>query len=117
MNENRKRAGRPLKPAETGKRVSLGLKVTSDIKRRLDAVAQRNGRTQSQEAEARLERTFWDEQMVAVWNMTHGDMDIERLLRVEQCARYLISSNAWVGDTDGIEANLTELNRLLNEAP
>ena len=64
MGETRKRTGRPLKPAETGKRVSLGLKVTSDIKQRLDAVAKLNGRTQSQEAEARLERTFQDEQLL-----------------------------------------------------
>jgi hypothetical protein len=64
MSENPKRTGRPLKPAETGKRVSLGLKVTSDIKHRLDAVAKLSGRTQSQEAEARLERTFQDEQLL-----------------------------------------------------
>jgi hypothetical protein len=64
MSENRKRTGRPLKPAETGKRVSLGLKVTSDIKQRLDAVAKLSGRTQSQEAEARLERSFRDEQLL-----------------------------------------------------
>jgi hypothetical protein len=38
--------------------MSLGLKVTSDIKARLDAAAQASGRTQSQEAEVRLERSF-----------------------------------------------------------
>ena len=40
------------------KRVSLGLKVTSDIKSRLDEAAQLSGRTQSQEAEIRLTQSF-----------------------------------------------------------
>jgi hypothetical protein len=64
MSENRKRTGRPLKPAEMGKRVSLGLEVTSDIKQHLDAVAKLSGRTQSQEAEARLERSFHNEALL-----------------------------------------------------
>jgi len=58
MNESAKRIGRPLKPAEAGKRVSLGLKVTPQFKERLDAAALETGRTQSQEAEMRLEQSF-----------------------------------------------------------
>jgi predicted transcriptional regulator len=58
MNQNQKRMGRPLKAAQPGKRVSLGLKVTPEIKARLDEAARANGRTQSQEAEYRLERSF-----------------------------------------------------------
>ena len=58
MEESSKRIGRPTKAAVPGKRVSLGLKVTSDIKKRLDSAARVSGRTQSQEAEARLERSF-----------------------------------------------------------
>jgi predicted transcriptional regulator len=38
--------------------VSLGLKVTPEIKQKLDEAARASGRTQSQEAELRLERTF-----------------------------------------------------------
>jgi hypothetical protein len=37
------------------------LKVTSEIKNKLDAAARLGGRSQSQEAEARIERTFHDE--------------------------------------------------------
>jgi len=37
------------------------LKVTPDVKTRLDETAKNNGRTQSQEAEVRLERSFEDE--------------------------------------------------------
>lgn len=59
-----KRIGRPLKIAVLGKRYSLGLKVTGDIKRRLDQEARSSGRTQSQEAEYRLERSFWLDDML-----------------------------------------------------
>jgi len=38
--------------------MSLGLKVTPEIKNKLDTAAKANGRTQSQEAEARIEQTF-----------------------------------------------------------
>lgn len=60
-----RRPGRPIKAAEPGTRVSLGLKVTPAIKTALDEEARRNGRTQSQEAEARLEASFRDDRVVA----------------------------------------------------
>lgn len=41
-----------------GERVPLSLRVTPEMKRRLDAAAEQSGRSQSQEAELRLERTF-----------------------------------------------------------
>lgn len=53
-----KRVGRPTKAAEPGRKVSLGLKVTPAIKDRLEQSAHEAGRTQSQEAEYRLERSF-----------------------------------------------------------
>jgi hypothetical protein len=46
--------GRPT----IGKRVSLGLRVTPQTKKKLDAAAEENGRSQSQEAELRIERSF-----------------------------------------------------------
>jgi hypothetical protein len=48
------RRGRP----SVGERVPLGLRVTPEMKRRLDEAAKRSGRSQSQEAEFRLERSF-----------------------------------------------------------
>jgi hypothetical protein len=51
--------GRPTKPPVPGKRAALGLKVTAQVKRRLDEAAKSNGRTQSQEAELRIEQSFW----------------------------------------------------------
>jgi hypothetical protein len=52
--EPRRPRGRPT----VGERVPLGLRVTPELKRRLDAAAEQSGRSQSQEAEFRLERTF-----------------------------------------------------------
>ena len=65
MQAQKRRAGRPTKPPKSGDRVSLGLRVTADVKARLDAVAGANGRSQSQEAELRLEQSFKDEDLVA----------------------------------------------------
>jgi hypothetical protein len=53
-----KRMGRPTKAPTSGERVPLGLRVTADTKRRLDAAAETSGRSQSQEAELRLEQSF-----------------------------------------------------------
>lgn len=53
--------GRPAKTPAPGERVSLGLKVTPAVKISLDQLARQNGRTQSQEAELRLEYSFRDE--------------------------------------------------------
>jgi hypothetical protein len=50
---------------QSGERVSLGLKVTADIKSRIDTAAKASGRTQSQEAELRLERSFWLDDLIA----------------------------------------------------
>ncbi len=58
MAETAKRRGRRPQVANKGERMSLGLKVTPEIKNKLDAAAKANGRTQSQEAEARIEQTF-----------------------------------------------------------
>lgn len=58
MTATKKRTGRPPKPPRPGQKSSLGLKVTAEIKRRIDTEAMRQGRTQSQEAEWRLARSF-----------------------------------------------------------
>jgi hypothetical protein len=49
-----RKRGRP----SVGERVPLGLRVTPEMKRRVDDAAKRSGRSQSQEAEFRLERSF-----------------------------------------------------------
>jgi hypothetical protein len=47
-----------MKPPAKGQRVSLGLKVTAAVKRHIDSEARASGRTQSQEAEALIERAL-----------------------------------------------------------
>ncbi len=58
MKKPDKRRGRPTKAPVEGARTSLGLRVTAQLKRRLDQAAAHSGRSQSQEAEFRLEQSF-----------------------------------------------------------
>lgn len=54
--------GRPRKrQPKPGERVPLGLRVTPEVKRLLDATALRSGRSQSQEAELRIEYSLRDD--------------------------------------------------------
>jgi hypothetical protein len=57
--------GRPTKPPTAGRKSPLGLRVTPEIKDMLDGAAQHNSRTQSQEAELRIEATFRSEQQLS----------------------------------------------------
>ncbi len=58
MRAPRTRRGRPTKAPPPGEKASLGLRVTATLKLRLEEEARRQGRSQSEEAEARIERTF-----------------------------------------------------------
>lgn len=61
MGLEKRRRGRPVKEPANAGRVALGLRVTPEVKRKLDGAAERSGRSQSQEAELRLERSFDEE--------------------------------------------------------
>lgn len=63
-----RRTGRPTKPAKPGTRVSLGLKVTPQTKALIDRSARQHGRTQSQEAEARIEQAFQWERILKLFS-------------------------------------------------
>ncbi len=69
-----KRIGRPLKPVAKGKRVSLGLKVTAEVKRHIDSAATASGRTQSQEAEALIERALQYDRVFAAMNKSLAEI-------------------------------------------
>ena len=56
--EKRKRLGRPMKPPTPGERTPLGLRVTAEVKQKLEEAAIQSGRSLSQEAELRLEQSF-----------------------------------------------------------
>ena len=77
-----KRRGRKPRPANQGQRVSLGLKVTPDIKNKLDALARANGRTQSQEAEVRLEQSFRDQQRAELFSDLYYGRELSALLEI-----------------------------------
>jgi hypothetical protein len=58
MEAQKKRRGRPARDPMEGERVGLSLRVTPATKRALDAAADANGRSLSQEAETRFEASF-----------------------------------------------------------
>jgi predicted transcriptional regulator len=63
---HRKKLGGPQKrELKPGERVALSLRMTPGLKRRLDAAADANGRSQSQEAEFRLEQSFDRQELLA----------------------------------------------------
>ncbi len=67
MNPAKKRRmGRPIKPPRAGEHVGLSFRITPTLKRHLVKAAEANGRTQSQEAELRLERSFQEESLERV---------------------------------------------------
>jgi hypothetical protein len=45
-----------------GRRFAIGLRVTQERRKQLEAIAQQTGRSISQEIELRLERSFWDDE-------------------------------------------------------
>ena len=70
-----KRLGRPMKPPTPGERTPLGLRVTAETKRRIEAAAIESGRSISQEAELRLEQSFereWMLKRLQVWFRKEG---------------------------------------------
>jgi hypothetical protein len=58
------KVGRPTAPAKQGEKTTLSLRVTPEMKRRLDDAATSSGRNLSQETEIRLEFSFRDEGML-----------------------------------------------------
>jgi len=72
--EAKRRIGRPLRAAASGTRVSLGLKVRAEVKQRIDEAAKASGRTQSQEAEALIERALAPYAMSETWRAALADL-------------------------------------------
>jgi hypothetical protein len=69
--------------AQPGTRAALGLRVTYAVKNQLDVAAKQNGRTQSQEAEVRLENSFRNERVLdEVIDLHFGHANGDLLLSV-----------------------------------
>jgi hypothetical protein len=75
MTKEAKRIGRPMKAPARGKRVSLGLKVTAEVKRHIDSAARASGRTQSQEAEILIERALQYDRMLGAMRTTLAQIE------------------------------------------
>ena len=63
MGTKAKKMGRPIKPSRPGERAALGFRITADTKQKLVSAAEKSGRSQSQEAEFRLEQSFKNENL------------------------------------------------------
>src|SRR6478735_1716299 len=79
----RKRIGRPVVEAAPGVRAGLSLRVTSELKTELEEAAESNGRSLSQEAEFRLERTFANQSLLDdVLTLAYGDRLAKLLIHI-----------------------------------
>lgn len=68
-----KRMGRPTKPPVPGERVPLGLRVTAEIRTKLEEAAVKSGRSLSQEAEIRIEATFTRDLFLAEFDASRAE--------------------------------------------
>ena len=73
--EKRKSAGRPRQEPEEGQRVVLSFKITPELKRRLDAAADQNGRSSAQECELRLDKSFEEDRLSERFSQLQGAVD------------------------------------------
>jgi hypothetical protein len=73
--------GRPAIPPDPTKKSQLSVMVTATIKLKLEQEARRQGRTMSQEAEARLDRSFDRQDLLPdVMELTYGGQTMALLL-------------------------------------
>jgi hypothetical protein len=79
--QKRPRQGRPGREPRPGERVGLGLRVTPEMKTRLDREAAERGRSQSQEAELRIMMSFRDQDSLnAALEFAYGQKNASLLL-------------------------------------
>jgi hypothetical protein len=74
-----RRAGRPIKPVIGVARVSLGLKVTTEVKRTVEALAVASGRSQSQEMEFLVERALQYERTLRSLGSTLASLETDNI--------------------------------------
>lgn len=60
-----RKPGRPRKADAVRRRTQVGLRVTVELKRKLEDAIAKNGRSLAQESELRIERTFRDDEVLA----------------------------------------------------
>jgi hypothetical protein len=109
-----RRRGRPVLVANPGERVSLGLKVTPEIKNRLDTAATITGRSQSQEAETRLAGTFEHENTLSeIMGLAFGEANGGLMLLSGEALRVFVPHGEWVDEPATYETVARVFVRLL----
>src|SRR5262245_49226328 len=98
----RKPGGPPKRKPKEGERVALSLRMSPELKRQLDAAAELGGRSQSQEAEFRLERSFDRSDLVSeVLSLAYGKelagilMLLGDVLVLAECAHPKTRARTW----------------------
>jgi hypothetical protein len=97
MRKPERKSGRPGRDPTPGERVGLSLRVTPKTKRALDKSAATLGRSLSQEAEARLEQSFRNEDLLPqVLDLAYGREGAGLLMMIGLC----IPVARWAGPPD-----------------
>jgi hypothetical protein len=89
MSTTRKRIGRPMKPPVRGRRTTITLMVSHELKRRIDGGARQSGRSQSQEAERLIQTAFNYERVLVEHQATLAKLGQMRQGNTEQILREL----------------------------
>jgi hypothetical protein len=120
MEQSRRKGGRPpTRQRKAGERVPLGLRVSVDLKNKLDQASLVSGRSQSQEAELRLEQSFMiEDRLLDAWGLLYGPSgrDLMRLIGV--AIRHAPTSNHdWLADSLQYELVAESIIALLSGKP
>ena len=104
MTQSKRKPGRPGRPRTAGERVPLGLRVTTELKAKLDHAAKESGRSQSQEAELRLEHSLKSESaLYEALDLAYG-RELTAILLALARALHLTGTRAvFAGDMTKIE--------------
>jgi hypothetical protein len=105
MATRRNRGGRPGREPDPGERVKLGLRVTPQMKARLDTAAKHSGRSQSQEAEFRLERSFDRQDLVRDALTSAYGAELAGLLMMSGLAMLNAGLNQYWNRSDPLEGD------------
>src|SRR3569833_3893582 len=101
----KKRRGRPIKPAVEGERIPLSLRVTAELKRDLERAAA--GRSLSQEAESRLEASFDDEELfssprVKRWALSIAEQLHQAGTRIGRDLKQPVEADGWMDSFEAV---------------
>ena len=105
MSEKKRKPGRPGRPRTVGERVPLGLRVSTELKTKLDGAAKASGRSQSQEAELRLEQSLKSEEaLYKTLDLAYGHELTAIILAVARALHLTGTRAVFVGDMTKVDA-------------